>query len=86
MWDIVNNIKQGRQAKQNNSDNHEGNADQDQLARCLTEKLLAYATGAAPTKADKTEVEAIVRKLREQNYGFKSLIHEVVQSPVFQSK
>lgn len=60
--------------------------DKDQLARALTEKLLAYSTGAAPTKADKSEVEAIVRKLREQNYGFKSLIHEVVQSPVFQSK
>lgn len=61
-------------------------ADQDQLARCLTEKLLAYSTGAAPTKADKPEVEAIVRKLRGQNYGFKSLIQEVVRSPLFQSK
>lgn len=60
--------------------------DKDQLARALTEKLLAYSTGAAPTKADKTEGEAIVRKLREQNYGFKSLVHEVVQSPLFQSK
>ncbi|NBR85134.1 MAG: DUF1592 domain-containing protein [Proteobacteria bacterium] len=60
--------------------------DKDQLVRCLTEKLLAYSTGAAPTKADKAEVEAIVRKLRGHNYGFKSLIQEVVQSPVFQSK
>lgn len=60
--------------------------DKDQLARCLTEKLLAYATGAAPTKADKPEVEAIVHRLREQNYGFKSLIHEVVQSRLFQTK
>ncbi|MEN9575584.1 MAG: hypothetical protein RL514_3439 [Verrucomicrobiota bacterium] len=60
--------------------------DKDQLARSLTEKLLAYATGAAPTKADKPEIEAIVRQLRDQKYGFKSLIHEVVQSQLFQSK
>lgn len=61
-------------------------ADKDQLARCLTEKLLAYSTGAAPTKPDKAEVEAIVRKLRERNYGFKSLIHEIVRSQPFQTK
>ena len=46
----------------------------------------AYSTGAAPTKADKPDVEAIVRNVRDRNYGFKSLIHEVIQSPVFQAK
>jgi hypothetical protein len=61
-------------------------ADKDQLARALTEKLIAYSTGAAPTKADKPEIEAIVRSVREKNYGFKSLIHEVVQSQLFQTK
>lgn len=60
--------------------------DKDQLARSLAEKLLAYSTGAAPTKADKAEIEAIVGKVRAKNYGFKALIHEVVQSPIFQSK
>jgi hypothetical protein len=60
--------------------------DKDQLARALAEKLLAYSTGAAPTKADKPEVEATVRKVRDGKYGFKSLIHEIVQSPIFQSK
>ncbi|MEQ2007244.1 MAG: DUF1592 domain-containing protein [Limisphaerales bacterium] len=60
--------------------------DKDQLARCLTEKLLAYSTGAAPTTADQPEVERIVRRLRDQSYGFKSLIHEVVQGQLFQSK
>ena len=34
--------------------------DKDQLARALAEKLLTYATGAAPTTADKPEIEAIV--------------------------
>ena len=60
--------------------------DKDQLARALTEKLLAYSTGAAPAKADKPEIETIVSHVRDQKYGFKSLIHEIVQSPMFQSK
>jgi hypothetical protein len=60
--------------------------DKDQLARNLAEKLIAYSTGAAPATTDKPQVEAIVRNLRDKNYGFRSLIHEIVQSPVFQSK
>ena len=60
--------------------------DKDQLARSLTEKLLAYSTGAAPSKADKPQINAIVRHIRDNKYGFRSLIHEIVQSPMFQSK
>ena len=60
--------------------------DKDQLARSLTEKLLAYSTGAAPSKADKPQINAIVRHMRDNKYGFRSLIHEIVQSPMFQSK
>lgn len=60
--------------------------DKDQLARNLTEKLLAYSTGSSPTHADKPQIEAIVHRLRDKNYGFKALIHEIVQSPLFQSK
>ena len=60
--------------------------DKDQLARNLTEKLLAYSTGAAPTHADKLQIETIVNHLRDRNYGFKALIHEIVQSPLFQCK
>jgi hypothetical protein len=60
--------------------------DKDQLARSLTEKLLAYSTGAAPTHADQRQVETIISHLREKNYGFKALIHEVVQSPLFQTR
>jgi hypothetical protein len=60
--------------------------DKDQLARNLAEKLLAYGTGAAPSNTDKAEIELIVSRVREKNYGFKSLIHEVVQSDLFQNK
>ena len=60
--------------------------DKDQLARALTEKLLTYATGAAPAMADRDEIEAIVRKVREKNYGLRTLVHEIVQSKVFLNK
>jgi hypothetical protein len=61
-------------------------AEKDQLARALTEKLLTYATGAAPTTGDRAEIESIVRNIAGKNYGFRSLVHEIVQSKVFQSK
>ncbi|MGK0186594.1 MAG: hypothetical protein ACI9R3_002377 [Verrucomicrobiales bacterium] len=60
--------------------------DKDQLARNLAEKLFAYATGAAPTTLDEPEIETIVTKIREKDYGFRSLIHEIVQSALFQKK
>jgi hypothetical protein len=61
-------------------------ADKDQLARALAVKLLTYAIGVPPTRADRQKVEAIVEGVRGKNYGFRSLVHEVVRSEVFQSK
>ena len=61
-------------------------ANKDQLARNLIEKLLAYSTGAAPDAVDKPEIESIVNRVRDRNYGFRSLVHEIVQSALFQSK
>jgi hypothetical protein len=61
-------------------------ADKDQLARALTEKLVTYATGAPPTAADKPEVETIVAKARQKNYGLRTLVHEIVQSALLRTK
>ena len=61
-------------------------ADKDQLARCLARKLLIYATGADIQFADREVVEDLVAKCRARNYGFRSLVHEVVQSRVFLNK
>src|SRR5262249_52699082 len=47
--------------------------DKDQLARALTERLLTYASGASPEAADRAAIEAIVKKDREKNYGFRTL-------------
>jgi hypothetical protein len=50
--------------------------DKDQLARAMAEKLLTYGTGGAPSKADRPEIDAIVARLCEKNYGFRTLVHE----------
>src|SRR4029077_20495766 len=58
--------------------------DKDQLARALAEKLLTYGTGSPPAKADRAEIDAIVAKLRTKDYGLRTLVHEIVQSRMFQ--
>ncbi len=60
--------------------------DKDQLARALTEKLLTYATGGLNVPGNRTEIEAIVQRLRDQNYGFRTLVHEIVKSKAFSTK
>jgi hypothetical protein len=60
--------------------------DKDRIARALTVKLMTYATGGPPGAADKAEIDVIVRKAREKGYGFRALVHEVVQSPPFLNK
>lgn len=60
--------------------------DQDQLARSLASKLVEYGTGAAPTTADQPAIDEIVANARMDNYGLRSLVHEVVQSNLFQRK
>ena len=47
---------------------------------------MTYGTGAAPTTADQPAIENIVAQVRGKNYGFRSLVHEIVQSPIFQQK
>ena len=60
--------------------------DRDQLARAQAVKLLTYAIGVPPTRADRPKIEAIVESVRGKNYGFRSLVHEVVASEVFRNK
>lgn len=60
--------------------------DKDQIARALCERLVTYATGGAPEAADKPDVEAIVATVRAKNYGLRTLVHEIIQSKMFQNK
>jgi len=60
--------------------------DQRQLARNLAERLLVFATGAGISFADRAEVEAILDRARQSNYGVRDIIHEIVQSDTFRKK
>lgn len=61
-------------------------ADKDALARGLARQLVTYATGRAPDLADAEAIEKIVDRVREKRYGFRTLVHEVVQSDLFLRK
>jgi hypothetical protein len=53
--------------------------DKPQIARCVAEKLLTYATGAGITFADRPAVEAIVQQAAKKDYGLRTLVHAVVE-------
>jgi hypothetical protein len=55
-----------------------------EIATGLTRKLLTYALGRRISFSDRPAVEKIVSKSGESGYGFRSLVHEIVQSDLFQ--
>jgi hypothetical protein len=58
----------------------------EQIAHCMTEKLITYLTGARVQFADREVVEAIVKRAASNHYGLRTLVHEVIQSRVFTHK
>jgi hypothetical protein len=59
---------------------------QRQLARNLANQLVVYSTGAPISFGDRTIIERILDKAGGDNPRMKELVHEVVQSPIFQTK
>lgn len=60
--------------------------DEEVIARNLAEQLIVYATGAPVRFADRDDVDDILEACRSSHYGVRSLIHEIVQSPIFRRK
>ena len=60
--------------------------DEDAIARNLIEQLIVYATGAPVRFSDLDEVAAILENTKETEYGVRSIIHSIVQSPLFLKK
>lgn len=60
--------------------------ERDQIARNLAGRLATYATGCEPQTADQPAIEAILAKIRERDYGLRTLVHEVAQSKLFRNK
>lgn len=61
-------------------------AQPEQLAHCVTEKLITHFTGAQMQFADREVAEAIVHRAASSDYGLRTLVHEVIQSRVFTHK
>lgn len=59
---------------------------QPQIARNLLEQLVVYATGSPVGFADREVVELMMKRLEKNNYGVRSMIHEIVQSELFRYK
>ncbi|HWE95156.1 MAG TPA: DUF1592 domain-containing protein [Tepidisphaeraceae bacterium] len=59
---------------------------QDAIAQNLVNNLVTYSTGAGVTFADRGEVQAILQRAKPHSYGLRTLVTEVVQSRLFQTK
>ena len=55
----------------------------DTITAGLTKKLLTYSMGRTVGFSDRPAVKEIVKKVSGHNYGLRSLVHEIVQSPPF---
>ncbi|MDP6354940.1 MAG: DUF1592 domain-containing protein, partial [Planctomycetota bacterium] len=60
--------------------------DERAIARNLAEQLIVYATGEPVGFADRDELADILDKSRSTDYGVRTLIHEIIQSPLFLRK
>jgi hypothetical protein len=61
-------------------------ASQDRVARCVTEKLLTFATGRPMGFSDRGEIERLVGQSKAKGHMMRDLVHAIVQSEIFHSK
>ena len=60
--------------------------DKEVIARNLVHQLIVYATGSPVSFSDRDEVAAILENTKGSDYGVRSIIHAIVQSPLFVRK
>jgi hypothetical protein len=56
------------------------------VARNLAKQLMTFATGAPVGFSDRPELEKILQSASAKGYGVRTLVHEIVQSDLFQTK
>ena len=56
------------------------------LARNLVAQLITYATGAPARFSEREAAEGIVQRASSRQFGFRTMVHEIVQSDLFQMK
>jgi mono/diheme cytochrome c family protein len=60
--------------------------DERQLAKNMAEQFIEYGTGAPVEFGDRPEVERILNAARSDDYGMRTIVHEVIQSDLFTHK
>jgi hypothetical protein len=60
--------------------------DKEVIARNLLHQLIVYATGAPVAFSDRDEVTAILNQTKSSDYGVRSIIYAIVESPLFLRK
>ena len=61
-------------------------SDPHRLLHNLARQLFVYATGREIAFSDRAALDEVVRKTEQQGGGIRTLIHEVVLSPLFQTR
>ncbi len=61
-------------------------ADKHQLLKNLAQQLLIYATGRPVAFSDRAALNDILNRTEKQGGGIRTLIHEIVLSPLFQTR
>ena len=61
-------------------------SDERKIAKNLAEQLTVYATGARVRFSDREEIAAVLDRSAGSQYGVRTIIHEIVQSPLFRNK
>jgi hypothetical protein len=56
------------------------------IARNLAKQLIIYATGQPVHFSERGQLEAILQRAKAHDYGVRSLVQEIVQSEIFQTK
>jgi hypothetical protein len=58
----------------------------DQFARALVAKLTSYALGRSPELSDEDAIDAMTAQFAADGYRLRPLIHDIVESELFQTK
>jgi hypothetical protein len=61
-------------------------ADRTRLLKNLAEQFIVYATGREIAFSDRSAIADLIASTEKQGGGLRTLLHEVVQSPLFQTK
>jgi len=60
--------------------------DEGPIARNLLNQLSVFATGAPVRFGDREQIDKMMQHLAPGHYAIRDMIHEIVQSDMFQSK